>query len=69
MKKALLVLGLVVVCAFALVRWMGGSDGGASDGDTRLVFNRLWVDRLPQGPKDTANIFAAVTGRERMGIF
>jgi len=70
MKKALLVLGLVGVCAGALVRWLGGGgDGGASDGDTRLVFNRLWVDRLPQGPKDTANIFAAVTGRERMGIF
>ena len=64
MKKPLLVLSLVAVGAFALVRW--SSDG---DLDSRLVFNRMWVDKLPTRPNDTANVFAAITGRERMGVF
>jgi hypothetical protein len=70
MKKRLLTLALVAVGAAALVRWVGGGGGDASDGgsDPSLILDRLWVDQLPTRPKDTANIFVAIT-RQSMGIF
>lgn len=67
MKKSLLIVGIVVAGAWVIARWTGGGD--AADGsDPKLVLNRLWVDKIPSRPKDTANLFAAIK-RQKMGIF
>ena len=66
MKKSLLILGLVVVGALALVRWKMGGDGDVSE--PGLVFDRVWIDQVPSKPTDTANGFAAIT-RQPLGIF
>ena len=60
-------LGLAVLGALGLVKWMGGG-GDAGPSDRIPVFDRVWVDRMPTKPKDTANIFIAIT-RQPMGIF
>ena len=66
MKKSLLIVGLVVVGALALVRWKMGGGGGVSE--PGLVFDRIWIDQVPSKPTDTANGFAAIT-RQPLGIF
>jgi hypothetical protein len=67
MKKPLLFLGALILGAWAIARWAGS--GKTADGsDPSLVVNRLWVDRLPVKPKDTANIFATIT-RQKLGVF
>jgi hypothetical protein len=64
-KKRLIVLGVMVVGALAFAMWMS-DDGGASE--PGLVLDRLWIDQLPKAPKDTFNVFAAVS-KEKIGVF
>jgi hypothetical protein len=65
-KKSLLIVGLVAVGVLALVMWRVGSNGVVLD--PGLVFDRIWIDRLPSKPTDTGNGFAAIT-RQPLGIF
>jgi len=67
MKKPLLILGAVILGAWAIAHWTGGAKS-ADVSDPSLIVNRLWVDRLPVKPKDTANVFAAIT-RQKLGVF
>jgi len=67
MKKPLLILGAVIVGAWAIARWTG-AEKSADVSDPSLILNRLWVDRLPVKPKDTANVFATIT-RQKLGVF
>jgi hypothetical protein len=68
MKKPLVALGAVAAGALAIRLWAGaGSDDGAAS-DPSLLLNRIWVDHMPRGEKDTVNVFAAVT-RQAMGVF
>ena len=62
MKKPLLILGLAVVAVLGLVWWKMGGDGDVS------VFDRIWIDQLPNTPKDAGNAFVEVT-KQRMGAF
>jgi hypothetical protein len=65
-KKPLVILGLVVVGILALAKWEKSSDRSVSD--SSLVLDRIWIDQLPSKPKDTANVFAAVS-RQPIGVF
>lgn len=67
MKKLLLILGLAIVGAWAIARWTVGSRG-ADVSDPRLVLDRIWIDQIPAGPKDTAQVFAAIS-RDKVGMF
>ena len=64
MKKLLVVL-LVVGTAVAAWRWRSDS---VETTDSKLVFNRLWIDHMPRNDKDTIQVFAAIT-EEPLGIF
>ena len=66
MKKSLLIVGLVAAGVLALVMWRVAGDGAVLD--PALVFDRIWIDRLPSKPTDTGNGFAAIT-RQPLGIF
>ena len=66
MKKRLTIVGLALVGAVALLRWVGG--GAAEPSDPGLVLDRVWVDQLPSRPKDVMNVFAAIT-QQPFGIF
>jgi hypothetical protein len=68
MKKPLLILGLVIVGAWAIVRWAGDGSKSLDGSDPRLVLNRVWIDRIPEKPKDTANLFATIS-RQKIGVF
>ena len=67
MKKALVVL-LVVGSAVAIWRWRSGGSAEVDTTDSRLVFNRIWIDHMPRNDKDTIQAFAAITD-EPIGIF
>jgi hypothetical protein len=57
--------GLLVLIGAMLLAWRAyrPTDRGES-----LMFDRLWVDKLPKGETETIQIFAAVR-EESMGIF
>jgi len=66
MTKRLTIVGLAFVGVVALVRWVGGGD--AEPSDPELVLDRVWVDQLATKPKDTMNVFIAIT-QQPLGIF
>ena len=63
--KKLLVLAVLVTTAFVGWRWRGDDAEPARSG---LVFNRFWVDHMPQGEKDTVRVFALWVP-ESFGVF
>lgn len=63
--KKLLVLAVLATTAF--VGWRR-SDDDAEPARSGLVFNRFWVDHLPQGEKDTVRVFALWVP-ESFGVF
>lgn len=69
MKKLLL-----FVCAVAglYLGWRAIRSDATVDatdgGDAKLIFDRLWVDHVPQNDRDAFQIFAVVT-EEPMGLF
>jgi hypothetical protein len=65
--KKLLVLAVLATTAFVGSRWMR-SDGDAEPARSGLVFNRFWVDHMPQGEKDTVRVFALWVP-ESFGVF
>jgi hypothetical protein len=68
MKKPLLILGLAIVGAWAIARWTGGGGDRTDVSDPSLILNRIWIDQLPTGPKDTVHLFATVS-RQKVGFF
>jgi hypothetical protein len=60
-------LAAVVVLLGGLSLWWHSHRTPADRGQT-LVFDRLWVDKLPQKEVDTFQLFAAVK-RESLGVF
>lgn len=66
MKKLLFIL-LVVLAAWLFWRWWRSSAEVADHGQD-LVFDRLWVDHLPDRDTDPIQVFVAVT-EQPFGIF
>ena len=63
MKKAIL---LVVVAAVAVSVWRW--QRASRPGDNRLVTDRIWIDHIPRGERDTIKVFAAVS-EHSIGVF
>jgi hypothetical protein len=68
MKKLLLIGVVMIMGAWAIAHWTGGRSKGADDSDPSLILNRIWIDRIPTRPRDTANAFATIT-RQKVGVF
>src|SRR5215470_4923174 len=69
MRKLLWIIVLVVVAYFAWRWWRGrGGESVALDRGESIIFNRVWVDQLPQKETETIQIFAMVKD-ESVGIF
>ena len=66
MKKALLVLSLVVVAVVTLWKLRGHHDVAPSDDS--LLLDRVWLDHMPRNDRDTINAFLAITDQP-LGIF
>ncbi|MSP62723.1 MAG: hypothetical protein EXR72_20815 [Myxococcales bacterium] len=66
MKKLLFFLILLLVVGYLVWRWWnsGTAEGRGED----LVFNRIWIDRMPKSETDQVHVFAAIT-EEPVGIF
>jgi hypothetical protein len=64
MKKRLVLLVVVVVAIYAVVRWRSNSSSDSpptTTDDRSIALDRLWIDHLPQNPRDEISIFAALT--------
>lgn len=61
MRKTLLLVAAGTVMAVGLAR-------RGDDAPAKLMENRLWIDRLPDGPRDTVQLFVALRD-EALGIF
>jgi len=59
MRKTLLLVAVGTLAVVGLARRAAPS---------KLMENRLWIDRLPAGPRDTVQLFVAL-GDEATGIF
>lgn len=68
MKKALLALVVVASAGYGVYRWRSSDAPVAPKTDSDLVTNRLWIDHLPRGERDTIQVFAAIT-EEPIGVF
>jgi hypothetical protein len=64
MTKRLVLVALVGIAVYAGVRLRG--DRAQPADDRKLVVDRIWVDHLPQNPRDEISIFLALT-EEQMG--
>ena len=64
MKKVLLVIVAVVV-GVSLWSWRRGA---APDSDKNLITDRIWIDHIPRGERDTIQVFAAVS-EHSVGVF
>jgi hypothetical protein len=60
--KKLLVLAVVSTVAFAGYRLRGSSS------EKGLVQDRVWIDHIPRGERDTINVFLLLT-EEPVGVF
>lgn len=72
MKK---LLGMVVASAVVVGAWQWHRSGGAASDDSadaarnsKLIFDRVWIDHLPRGETDTIQIFLAIRD-EGVGVF
>lgn len=61
MKKAILLV-VVAVVAVSVWRWQAASRPGG------LVTDRIWIDHIPRGERDTIKVFAAVS-EHSVGVF
>jgi hypothetical protein len=59
--KIIVVIGLVSLSGFFWAR-------PAPQQDNSLTFNRVWIDHLPQNPREKASVFLALE-EEEFGIF
>ena len=68
MRKALLAMVAVATTGYGVYRWRTTETPVAAKTDSNLVTNRLWIDHLPRGERDTIQVFAAIT-EEPIGVF
>ena len=64
MKKAVLLVIAVVVAVVSLWSWKHT----ARPGENRLVVDRIWIDHIPRGERDTIRVFALVS-EHSIGVF
>ena len=64
MKKAVLLVIAVVVTVVSLWSWKHA----ARPGENRLVTDRIWIDHIPRGERDTIRVFALVS-EHSIGVF
>jgi hypothetical protein len=64
MKKAVLLVIAVVVVVVSLWSWKHT----ARPGENRLVVDRIWIDHIPRGERDTIRVFALVS-EHSIGVF
>ena len=64
MKKAVLLVIAVVVTVVSLWSWKHA----ARPGENRLVADRIWIDHIPRGERDTFRVFALVS-EHSIGVF
>ncbi|HEY5934657.1 MAG TPA: hypothetical protein VIU61_08480 [Kofleriaceae bacterium] len=67
MKKAILVLGVVVVAVVSVWK-LRATDVVQPKTDGDLVLDRVWLDHLPTHDKDVFQIFLAIT-EQPFGVF
>lgn len=67
--KKLIMVGALASVAYAGWRWTQQSGGEATEAaPSKELFNRFWVDHMPQGEKDTIHVFA-LWQPESFGVF
>jgi hypothetical protein len=71
MKKAILVLGVVVIAVVSVWKLRSTDavvqpQSSATDGD--LVLDRIWIDHIPRNDKDVMQVFLAIT-EQPFGVF
>jgi hypothetical protein len=67
MKKAMLAVIAVAGVGYGVVHWRS-EPAVTQAGDDSLVTDRLWIDHIPRGERDTIQVFAAIT-EEPVGVF
>ena len=67
MKKAILVLGVVVVAVVSVWK-LRATDVAQPKADGDLVLDRVWLDHLPRNDKDVFQVFLAIT-EQPFGVF
>jgi len=65
MKKAL-ILVLALGATYGVWRWRSAGEAHATD--SKLAFNRIWIDHMPRNDKDVINFFVLIDS-EAMGVF
>ncbi|HEY5949610.1 MAG TPA: hypothetical protein VIV40_29145 [Kofleriaceae bacterium] len=68
MKKAILAVIAVAGAGYGVARWRSEAPAPAQTEDDSLVTDRLWIDHIPRGERDTIQVFAAIT-EEPVGVF
>jgi hypothetical protein len=66
MKKPIWFVVLVAIAVVSVWRWKGASSDAASS--KSLVTDRLWIDHVPRGERDTVQVFVALSD-EAIGVF
>ena len=66
MKKLVLlvILGTVATASF----WSWKRTSAPVEAENRLVSDRIWIDHVPRGDRDTINVFAALS-EHSVGVF
>ena len=64
--KKLLILVLAVGATFGAWRWRSAGDAHATD--SKLAFNRIWIDHMPRNDKDVINLFVLIDS-DAVGVF
>ena len=65
MKKPVLLVLFAAVAVVSVWRWRSAGDTGTGK---PLVTNRLWLDHIPRGERDTVQVFVALDD-EAIGVF
>lgn len=68
MKKAILVLGVVVVAVISVWKLRSTDAVVQPKTDDDLVLDRIWIDHLPRNDKDVFQVFLAIT-EQPFGVF
>jgi hypothetical protein len=66
--KRLLVMVMLLAAGWLAWRFFSSGPAEPADHGESLIYDRLWVDHLPQSETDTVQVFAAVT-EQPIGIF
>ena len=69
MTKTKKLLAVVVIAVAGYAVWnLRSNEQAVAKAEANLVFDRIWIDHMPEDEKDMINIFAALT-EQPIGIF